>query len=131
MATSSHLDSLFALQGIGSYAITSGGTNEQRDTWLPRVLTGEALAALGLTEPEAGSDLKSVRTELISSGDGLVLRGAKSFISNGGAAAFYAVLARHDDGHTMVLVPGREPGAGNSVHSGAHCAARPRRARIP
>src|ERR1700733_2228085 len=68
MATSSHLDSLFALQGIGSYAITSGGTNEQRDTWLPRVLTGEALAALGLTEPEAGSDLKSVRTELISSG---------------------------------------------------------------
>jgi acyl-CoA dehydrogenase len=110
MATSSHLDSLFALQGIGSYAITSGGTNEQRDTWLPRVLTGEALAALGLTEPEAGSDLKSVRTELISSGDGLILRGAKSFISNGGAAAFYAVLARHGDGHTMVLVRAESPG---------------------
>jgi acyl-CoA dehydrogenase len=110
MATSSHLDSLFALQGIGSYAITSGGTNEQRDTWLPRVLTGEALAALGLTEPEAGSDLKSVRTELISSGDGLILRGAKSFISNGGAAAFYSVLARHGDGHTMVLVPAESPG---------------------
>jgi acyl-CoA dehydrogenase len=110
MATSSHLDSLFALQGIGSYAITSGGTHEQRDTWLPRVASGDALAALGLTEPDAGSDLKSVTTELVSSEDGFVLRGAKSFISNGGAAAFYAVLARHGDGHTMVLVPADSPG---------------------
>jgi acyl-CoA dehydrogenase len=111
MATSSHLDSLFALQGIGSYAITAGGTDEQRDRWLPRVATGEALAALGLTEPEAGSDLKAITTELVADGDGgFRLRGAKAFISNAGAAAFYTVLARHDGGHTMVIVPAEAEG---------------------
>jgi acyl-CoA dehydrogenase len=110
MATSSALDSLFAMQGIGSYAITSGGSSEQRDAWLPRVVTGEALAGLGLTEPEAGSDLKSVRTKLIGTDEGFLLQGAKSFISNGGAAAFYAVLAGHGERHTMVLVPADSPG---------------------
>jgi acyl-CoA dehydrogenase len=110
MATSSHLDSLFALQGIGSYAITRGGGPAQQAAWLPKVVTGEALAALGLTEPVAGSDLKSVTTELHADGEGFLLRGAKSFISNGGAAAFYTVLARDGDGHTMVIVPADSPG---------------------
>jgi acyl-CoA dehydrogenase len=109
MGTSSHLDSLFALQGIGSFAITTGGTGAQRDQWLPKVASGEALAALGLTEPVAGSDLKGIATELTDEDGGYLLRGAKSFISNGGAAAFYSVLARHGDGHTMVLVPGDHP----------------------
>src|SRR6187402_1974860 len=59
MSVCSHADSLFALQGIGSYAITKGGTSEQRAEWLPRVASGEALAALALTEPGAGSDLKA------------------------------------------------------------------------
>jgi len=112
MATSAHMDSLFALQGIGSFAITTGGSDEQRAAWLPRVATGDALAALALTEPVAGSDLKSITTELVPDGDGYLLRGAKSFISNGGAAAFYTVLARDGDAHTMVLVPGESEGIG-------------------
>ena len=110
MGTSSHLDSLFALQGIGSYAITSGGTDAQKDAWLPRVLTGEALAALALTEPEAGSDLKGITTALSPDGHGYLLNGEKAYISNGGAAAFYSVLAREGDGYTMVLVPADSPG---------------------
>jgi len=110
MASSSHLDSLFALQGIGSYAITAGGTPEQQDRWLPQVLSGEALAALALTEPEAGSDLKGIVTELTPSGDGYVLDGEKAYISNGGAAAFYTVLAREGSGYTLVLVPADSPG---------------------
>jgi acyl-CoA dehydrogenase len=110
MATCSHADSLFALQGIGSYAITAGGSDAQRDEWLPRVVTGEALAALALTEPEAGSDLKAITTELVPDGDGFRLRGAKAFISNAGAAAFYSVLARDGDGHTMALVPADSEG---------------------
>ena len=57
MGVSAHLDSLFALQGIGSYAISAHGSDEQRAQWLPKVATGEVLAALALTEPEAGSDL--------------------------------------------------------------------------
>jgi acyl-CoA dehydrogenase len=110
MGTSSHLDSLFALQGIGSYAVTAGGTTAQREAWLPRVATGEVLAALGLTEPEAGSDLKSITTELVRSADSMVLRGAKAFISNAGAAGLYTVLARDGDGFTMVLAPADRPG---------------------
>jgi len=110
MATSSHLDSLFALQGIGSFALSRGGRPDLKDEWLPRVATGEVLAALGLTEPEAGSDLKSVTTELRDGDDGLRLSGSKSFISNGGAAGFYTVLARDGDGHTMVFVPADSPG---------------------
>ncbi|MDO8212591.1 acyl-CoA dehydrogenase family protein [Conexibacter sp. CPCC 206217] len=110
MGTSAHLDSLFALQGVGSYAITAGGTPQQRDAWLPRVVTGEAIAALALTEPEAGSDLKAITTALRADGDGLVLDGAKAFISNAGAAAFYTVLARDGDGYSMVLVPADAPG---------------------
>lgn len=111
MATSAHLDSLFALQGIGSYAITVGGTQAQREEWLPRVAKAEALAALGLTEPDTGSDLKAIATQVAESGDGLVLQGGKSWISNGGAAAFYVVLAKEaNDSFSMLLVPADAPG---------------------
>lgn len=105
MGTSSHLDSLFALQGIGSYAIAAAGTPEQQAEWLPSVATGEVLAALALTEPEAGSDLKSITTTLRAEGEELVLEGAKAFISNAGAAGFYTTLAREGDGFSLVLVP--------------------------
>jgi acyl-CoA dehydrogenase len=106
MATSAHLDSLFALQGIGSFAITAGGSPTQKQAWLPDVGSARKLAALALTEPEAGSDLRRLTTRLETSGNGrLRLHGTKSFISNGGAAAFYVSLAREADGFTMVLVP--------------------------
>ena len=105
MGTSSHLDSLFAMQGIGSYAITIGGSPEQRTAWLPRVATVQALAAFALSEQDAGSDLKAVSTKLVAKGDGLLLRGSKSFISNAGSAAFYVVFAKEASGLSMVLVP--------------------------
>jgi acyl-CoA dehydrogenase len=105
MATSANADSLFAMQGIGSYAITAAGSPEQRAHWLPKIARTEILPALALTEPEAGSDLKSVTTELLNGGEGLVLRGSKSFISNAGAAAFYEVFAKDESGYSMVLVP--------------------------
>jgi acyl-CoA dehydrogenase len=110
MATSSHLDSLFALQGIGSFAITKAGTPEQRSAWLPRIATTEVLAALALTEPHAGSDLKSVTTEVVETDAGLRLNGTKSFISNAGAASFYEVFAREGDSWSMLLVPADLPG---------------------
>ena len=110
MATSAHADSLFALQGIGSYAITVAGSPEQRNQWLPGVARAEFLPALALTEPDAGSDLKSVTTELVASTDGLLLRGTKSYISNAGAAAFYVVFAREGSGYSMVLVPADSEG---------------------
>ena len=114
MGTSSHLDSLFALQGIGSYAITRGGTPEQQAKWLPRVASAEILAALALTEPVAGSDLKSLTTTVEETPDGLLLRGEKAWISNAGAAAFYTVLAREGEGYSVVLVPADSPGVTTS-----------------
>ena len=110
MATSSHLDSLFAMQGIGSFAITKGGSAEQRKHWLPKISSMEAVPALALTEPEAGSDLKSVTTEVTETANGLQLNGKKSFISNAGAASFYEVFARDSSGYSMLLVPADTPG---------------------
>lgn len=105
MTTSCHLDSLFALQGIGSYGITAAGSEEQREQWLPKIASGEALAGLGLTEEDAGSDLKASSTRLDVSTEGLQLNGSKVFISNAGSAAFYEVLAKEGDGFSLVLVP--------------------------
>ncbi len=105
MATSAHADSLFALQGIGSYAITVAGSDEQRGYWLPKVASVDVLAALALTEPDAGSDLKSISTTLTSDDEGLRLNGEKSFISNAGSAAFYVTFAKEGSEYSMVLVP--------------------------
>ncbi|MBM4199674.1 MAG: acyl-CoA dehydrogenase family protein [Gammaproteobacteria bacterium] len=110
MATCSHADSLFALQGIGSYAITVAGSEEQRSRWLPQVAAMQALAALALTEGDAGSDLRAVTTAVTAHGNRLVLRGSKSFISNGVSAAFFVVFAREGSGYSMVLVPADAPG---------------------
>lgn len=110
MKESSHLDSLFALQGIGSYAISRTGTPEQRERWLPAVARCEVLAALALTEPVAGSDLKGVTTRVEPRGGDLVMNGAKSFISNAGVAGFYTTLACEGDGHSLFLVPADTPG---------------------
>ena len=102
---SAHLDSLFALQGIGSYGLVTAGNDELRQTWLPPTARLDAIAALGLTEPQVGSDLKSVATIIKEDGDDLVLNGHKSFITNGGDADYYCVLGREADGYSLVLVP--------------------------
>lgn len=110
MRASSHLDSMFALQGIGSYAITRGGTDEQKAEWLPKVASLETLAALALTEEHAGSDLKNVSTTVVEKDGELVLSGAKSFISNAGAADFYVTLVKEEAGLSLLLVPADSPG---------------------
>lgn len=114
MKGSSHLDSMFALQGIGSYAITVGGTDEQRRHWLPRVASLETLAGLALTEENAGSDLKNVATTVVEKNGELVVHGEKAFISNAGAADFFVTLVKEDrdgvPGLSLVLVPADAPG---------------------
>jgi acyl-CoA dehydrogenase len=110
MYESAHLDSLFVMQGIGSYALSLVGSTELKNEWLPRVATVEAIAAMALTEPDAGSDLRSITTTIEEVEGGLRVRGRKSFITNGGAAAFYSVLGREGDGYSLVLVPADLPG---------------------
>jgi len=87
-------DFCFALQGLGSGPISLFGSEEQRRTWLPRVAAGKAIAAFALSEAEAGSDVAAMRTTARRDGDGWVLDGAKTWISNAGLADFYVVFCR-------------------------------------
>ncbi|HEU0200338.1 MAG TPA: acyl-CoA dehydrogenase family protein, partial [Burkholderiaceae bacterium] len=87
-------DFAFAMQGLGSGAITLAGTPEQKARCLPRVARGQAIAAFALSEPEAGSDVAALRCAARAEGDAYVLDGEKTWISNGGIADFYVVFAR-------------------------------------
>lgn len=110
MSVCSHLDTMFCMQGIGSFAVTRGGSEAMKKEWLPKVASLETLAALALTEPDVGSDLRSITTEVRVDGDELVVNGAKSYISNGGFAGFYSTLCKEGDGYSMVLIPADAPG---------------------
>jgi acyl-CoA dehydrogenase len=87
-------DFAFAMQGLGSGAITLHGTAEQKRAYLPRVVAGEAIAAFALSEPDAGSDVAALACSAREQGDSYVLDGEKTWISNGGIADFYVVFAR-------------------------------------
>lgn len=87
-------DTMFAMQGLGSYPITLAGSEELKRRYLPRVASGEAIAAFALTEPEAGSDVAALQTAAWPEGDQYELSGTKTFISNAGVADFYVVFAR-------------------------------------
>jgi len=91
-------DFAFAMQGLGSGAISLFGTVEQKRQWLPRVASGEAIAAFAMTEPECGSDAANIQTSAMRDGDEWVLVGEKSYISNGGIADFYLTFARTGEG---------------------------------
>lgn len=109
-AVSGHLDSLFAMQGIGSFALSEAASDAVRKRWLPAVGALEAIAALALTEPSVGSDLKAITTTLTEDGDELVVSGHKSFITNAGDADVYTVLCKEADGYSLVAVPAATPG---------------------
>jgi alkylation response protein AidB-like acyl-CoA dehydrogenase len=100
-------DFAFAMQGLGSGAISLAGSDAQKAAYLPRVARGEAIAAFALSEPDAGSDVAALacaaREVADASGAGYVLDGQKTWISNGGIADFYVVFARADD------APGASP----------------------
>jgi acyl-CoA dehydrogenase len=87
-------DFAFAMQGLGSGAITLYGSGEQKRHYLTKVARGEALAAFALSEPEAGSDVAAMQCAAVDQGDHYVLDGEKTWISNGGIADFYVVFAR-------------------------------------
>jgi acyl-CoA dehydrogenase len=93
-------DFAFAMQGLGSGAISLFGNSEQRERYLPAVARGDQIAAFALSEPEAGSDVAAMTT---TARDGR-LNGTKTWISNGGIADFYTVFARAPEGITAYLV---------------------------
>jgi acyl-CoA dehydrogenase len=110
-------DFAFAMQGLGSGAITLGGSDTLRDRWLPRVARGEAIAAFALSEPESGSDAAALRTTAVRVSGGWRIEGRKTWISNGGIADFYCVFARTNPeaaspakGISAFFVPAGSPG---------------------
>ena len=95
---------IIAVQKLGSLALRLAGTDEQKERWLPRLASGEWLAAYALTEPGSGSDSAAMRTEARREGDEYVLNGSKRFITNAGVAELYTVFAKTDPsaGHSGI-----------------------------
>lgn len=87
-------DFAFAMQGLGAGPISLFGSAEQRNAWLPKTRAGKAIAAFALSEPASGSDVANIATAARRDGNGFVLDGEKTWISNGGIADFYIVFAR-------------------------------------
>src|SRR5262247_1425594 len=87
-------DFAFAMQGLGAGPISLFGSLEQRNAWLPRTRAGKAIAAFALSEPDSGSDVANSVTMARRDGNGFILDGEKTWISNGGIADFYVVFAR-------------------------------------
>jgi len=105
------LDVMLVMQGLGSYPLVLGGSPRLQSEVLPEVASGKSIAAFALTEPGAGSSLSDVATRGRKKGEGWVLEGKKTFISNAGIARFYTVLARtagepgESEGLSMFFVP--------------------------
>jgi acyl-CoA dehydrogenase len=110
-------DFAFAMQGLGSGAITLFGTPLQKQQYLPRVVKGSAIAAFALSELDAGSDVAALQCEARRDGDAYILNGEKTWISNGGIADFYVLFARTGEaegsrGITAFIVDAVTPGFG-------------------
>ncbi len=104
-------DFAFAMQGLGSGAISLDGSASQRAHYLPRVARGDAIAAFALSEPDAGSDVAAMACAARVEGDHVVLNGEKTWISNGGIADFYVVFARDSSVQPLGGAAGSATGA--------------------
>ncbi len=112
-----------AHSSIGMRGLLLLGTEAQKARWLPRLATGELIAAFCLTEPGAGSDAASVKTTARRDGEGWILNGEKLWITNGGIAGFYTVFAKTPSGEsdgkahmTAFIVPRDLPGISTGPH---------------
>lgn len=114
-------DFAFAMQGLGSGAITLAGTPAQQAAYLPLVANGKRIAAFALSEPDAGSDAGAMVTSATDAGEGWALNGSKTWISNGGIADFYVTFAKTDPqagtrGITAFIVDAENKGLDSSEH---------------
>ena len=108
-------DFAFAMQGLGSGAISLFGSPAQKQHYLPRVANGSAIAAFALSEPQAGSDVAAMQCSAVLDGEHYVIQGEKTWISNGGIADFYVLFARTNEapgarGISAFIVDANTPG---------------------
>jgi len=102
-----------SVHALSCFGLVTRGTEEQRQRLLPDMLGGELLGAYCLSEPHAGSDPAAMRTKAVRDGDGYVLTGTKAWVTHGGEADFYKVMARTSEaknGISCFLVPGDAEG---------------------
>ena len=103
-----------SVHGLSCFGLATQGTPEQQQRWLPEMLGGDLLGAYCLSEPHAGSDPAAMRTAAVRDGDAYVLTGEKAWVTHGGQADFYKVMARTSDhrsrGISCFLVPADSPG---------------------
>jgi len=114
-------DFAFAMQGLGSGAITLAGTPAQQAAYLPHVASGKKIAAFALSEAEAGSDAGAMTTSAAPAHNDWVINGSKTWISNGGIADFYVTFVKTDAdagtrGITPFIVDADTPGLDTSAH---------------
>jgi len=114
-AASPLADAVFALQALGTVPILLSSNDAMRKRWINPAIKGQAMASFAMTEPDAGSDVASLGTTAQPDGDGYVLSGTKTFISNAGIADFYTVFAstdptKRDKGIACFVVPADTPG---------------------
>lgn len=100
---------------IVAYYLLNNGTQEQKQRWLPKMVSGEAIAAIGMTEPGCGSDLKAVRTSAVQEGDEYVINGQKTFITNGQNCDFVLLACTTNPGAgskgvSLIIVETDRPG---------------------
>jgi butyryl-CoA dehydrogenase len=105
----------FAASGLGAYPILLYGSEEQKAAYLPDIAAGKRLAAFAVTESGAGSDVTAIKTTAVKDGDHYVLNGTKQWITNGGEADIYSVLAVTDKtkgprGASFFIVEKGDPG---------------------
>jgi acyl-CoA dehydrogenase len=98
--------------GIGSQGIILAGSEAQKRTYLPRLAAGDLVASFALTEPEAGSDARALRTRADRTATGWRLNGTKRYITNAPRAGLFTVFARTESGVSAFLVPAGTPGLG-------------------
>ncbi len=115
----SGLRSFVSVQGaLGMYAIHAHGTEEQKETWLPRLAAGEKIICFGLTEPDFGSNAAGLQTKAESTGDGFILNGNKRWITNGSIADLAVVWARCEGEIMGFLVEKETPGFTTTLQKG-------------
>ncbi len=102
--------SLLTVHGMVALAILKWGSKEQKELWIPRMCTGEIIGAFALTEPNVGSDAKSVETSATISGDAYILNGNKKWISFGQIADLFLVIGHVEGKNCAFLVEKNSPG---------------------